>query len=217
MHISILVLVYHPRFFLKSWIHESSTQNQEGQSHFSWSCSGTPSLLVALTSWTKINSPEGVSKSQHHIPPDPGPDILEQIEWMASQADSLKNDTTHEKLRSISDKDKNFNDLAISLAKKGPISGKLWPFDPLRSPVNIPDTPTTGEFAVTHSQAAGLANPIQQGCDVALVDPAFLDDKLITLQTLDSAIRKLICYWTDLINNEPSDCDLNSVLDLHAL
>lgn len=46
-------------------------------------------------------SPKDIAEFQHHVPPDSGPEILEQIEMVVSQADALKNDTECEKLCNI--------------------------------------------------------------------------------------------------------------------
>lgn len=85
-------------------MHKSSTQNQEGQSHFlplkpksvgRIDLTGQIQMILQSVDITSGNNPDGVSESQHHTPSDPGPHISEQIEWVVRQA--LDNVTEREK------------------------------------------------------------------------------------------------------------------------
>uniref|UniRef100_A0A1A8K8T0 Gypsy retrotransposon integrase-like protein 1 n=1 Tax=Nothobranchius kuhntae TaxID=321403 RepID=A0A1A8K8T0_NOTKU len=113
--------------------------------------------------------------------------------------------------------EKELNDLADSLAKQGATDGPLWVFEPGWLDGHVWSFPDENQVCVvTRARAAKTSNSGQPKGAVA-VQPAYSDTDLVSLQSRDPAISRMIKYISDPKTRLPTSVELDSVPELRSL
>uniref|UniRef100_A0A8C6PFM6 Uncharacterized protein n=1 Tax=Nothobranchius furzeri TaxID=105023 RepID=A0A8C6PFM6_NOTFU len=113
--------------------------------------------------------------------------------------------------------DKDLNDLADSLAKQGATDGTPWSFNPLWLPDNVSSWSDPPRMCVVTRAQAAHASTSQPSDGFVSVQPVFSENYLVSLQSQDPAISRMILYLSDPTAHLPSSVELDSVPELCAL
>uniref|UniRef100_A0A8C6LKG8 Gypsy retrotransposon integrase-like protein 1 n=1 Tax=Nothobranchius furzeri TaxID=105023 RepID=A0A8C6LKG8_NOTFU len=113
--------------------------------------------------------------------------------------------------------EKELNDLADSLAKQGATDGPLWVFEPGWLEGHVWSFPDENQVCVVTRARAAKASDSGQPKGAVAVQPAYSDTDLVSLQSRDPAISRMIKYISDPKTQLPTSVELDSVPELRSL
>ena len=94
--------------------------------------------------------------------------------------------------------DKELNDLTDSLAKQGAMHGTPWSLEPSWLTQEATEDPSHPKVCVVRRSKASKTSPDRaSNNDSVSVEPVFTDTDLVTLQSLDPAINKMVLFLSN--------------------